>query len=143
MRDAHATLGREAELSRAYLEVLRARMGDRLAFSIDISPDLRAHAFPSMMLITLVENAIKHGIHHSPLGGAIAVRARRDGERLVVEVADTGVGFKSGSGKGIGLANIRARLAAQFGDRGELSLRNNEPCGIVAAIAIPTRGDRS
>jgi sensor histidine kinase YesM len=139
MRETRSTLGREAELSRAYLEVLHARMGERLQFEVDIPAELREHTFPSMMLITLVENAIKHGIHCSQSGGAVILRAHRNGDRLTVEVADTGVGFRGNSGKGVGLANIRARLIALFGDRGELSLCANEPSGVVAAIAIPVR----
>jgi len=139
MRDTHATLGREADLSRAYLEVLLARMGDRLSFSVDVPAELRDRAFPPMMVVTLVENAVKHGIHRSPSGGAIVVRARANGPRLTVEVADTGVGFTRSSGKGVGLANIRARLSALFGDHAELSLRANEPSGIVAAISLPMR----
>src|SRR5262249_35461127 len=87
MRDARATLGRETDLARPYSEVLRAQMGERLLFSLDIPPKLHEHAFPPMMVITLVENAIKHGIHASPSGGEIVVRARLDSERLTVEVA--------------------------------------------------------
>ena len=137
MRETRSTLGREAELSRAYLEVLHARMGERLHFAIDVPPELCEHAFPPMMVITLVENAIKHGIHRSPSGGGVIVRARRNGESLTVEVADTGVGFRGSSGKGVGLANIRARLSALFGDRAELSLCATEPSGVVAAIDVP------
>jgi two-component sensor histidine kinase len=139
MRETHSTLGREAELSRAYLEVLRARMGERLQFEVDVPLALREQTFPPMMVITLVENAIKHGIQRSPRGGTVVVTAHRSGDRLTVEVVDSGVGFRGSSGKGIGLANIRARLSALFGDRAELSLCANEPSGVVAAIAIPVR----
>jgi signal transduction histidine kinase len=137
MRETRSTLGREADLSRAYLEVLQARMGERLRFVVDVPLTLREHTFPAMMVITLVENAIKHGIHKSPGGGDVVVRARLNGKHLIVEVADTGVGFRASSGKGVGLANIRARLNAVFGDRAELSLCANEPSGVVAAIAVP------
>jgi signal transduction histidine kinase len=137
MRDARPTVGHEVDLAGAYLEVLRARMGERLKFKLEVPQDLRDRPFPPMMLITLVENAVKHGIHRSPTGGSIAVRARRDGERLCVEVADTGAGFQSHSGKGIGLANIRARLHALFGDRAHLSLGANAPSGVVASIMVP------
>ena len=137
MRETRTTLGREAELSRAYLGVLKARMGDRLCFRIDVPAELYDQTFPPMMLITLVENAIKHGIHQSPNGGSIVVQARRDGDQLTAEVVDTGVGFRGTFGKGVGLANIRARLGALFGDRAELSLCANEPSGVVAAIAVP------
>ena len=137
MREKRRSLASEVELARAYLEVLQARMGERLQFDVDVAAGLRDHPFPPMMVITLVENAIKHGIDRSPSGGTIVVRALRNGEHLTVEVADTGVGFRGNSGKGVGLANIRARLHALFGDRAELSLCANEPSGVVAAIAIP------
>lgn len=139
MRGTRATLGREAALAKAYLEVLRTRMGERLSFTVDIPADLRDHLFPPMMVITLVENAIKHGIHRAPTGGFVGVRAHLDGRRLTVEVVDTGAGFRSTSGKGIGLANIRARLGALFGDQGELSLSPNAPSGVVATIVVPFR----
>ena len=137
MRETRTTLGRETELCRAYLEVLRARMGERLRFKIEVPPELNDHTFPPMMVITLVENAIKHGIGQSPSGGVVSVRARRNGERLKVEVVDTGGGFRGSSGKGIGLANTRARLGALFGDGAGLSLSDNEPSGVVASIYIP------
>ncbi len=139
MREAHSTLAREAELSQAYLEVLQARMGERLQFEVDVPADLRDRAFPPMMVITLVENAVKHGIERSATGGVIVVRARRDGEHLNVAVTDTGVGFRGSSGKGVGLANIRARLSALFGDRARLTLCANEPSGVVAAVDVPLR----
>jgi signal transduction histidine kinase len=139
MREKRRSLASEVELARAYLEVLHARMGERLHFAIDVPSGLRDYLFPAMMVITLVENAIKHGIHNSPSGGSIVVKAYRNGARLTVEVADTGVGFRGNSGKGVGLANIRARLSALFGDRAELSLCANEPSGVVAAITIPVR----
>jgi LytS/YehU family sensor histidine kinase len=138
MRESRSTMGREAELARAYLEILRARMGDRLSFAIDVPAHLDDHEFPPMMLITLVENAIKHGIEPSPAGGRILVQARGDAPGLRVEVSDTGVGFPdAGCGTGVGLANIRARLAALFGGEAGLSLRANEPAGVVASIAVP------
>jgi len=139
MREKRRSLASEVELARAYLEVLQARMGGRLQFTIVVPDSLHDQPFPSMMLITLVENAIKHGIDRSPSGGVIVVTAHRDGGRLTIEVADTGVGFRANSGKGVGLANIRARLSALFGDRAELSLCANEPSGVIAAITVPVR----
>jgi sensor histidine kinase YesM len=138
MRESRSTMGREAALARAYLEILRARMGERLTFAIDVPAHLDDREFPPMMLITLVENAIKHGIEPSPAGGRILVQARGAARGLQVEVSDTGVGFpKASSGKGVGLANIRARLAALFGNEAALSLRTNDPAGVVACIAVP------
>ena len=93
-----------------------------------------------MMLLTLVENALKHGIGPLPDGGKLRVTARADGDRLFITVADTGSGFAPGSGTGTGLANIRARLSAEFGDRARLSLENNELGGATATIELPRDG---
>jgi signal transduction histidine kinase len=137
LREDDSTLGDEIELIGAYLEILRIRMGARLRYELRVAPEARALPFPSMMLITLVENSIKHGIAPSTEGGSIEVRAGVSQRRLEVEVADTGVGFKAASGSGIGLANIRARLAAIFGEGAQLTLLANEPCGVVARIVAP------
>jgi signal transduction histidine kinase len=137
MRDSEPTLGRDAGLIEAFLRIQQIRMGQRLAFSIDIPVQRLAHPVPPMMLLTLVENAIKHGLNPSPNGGLIRITARADGDRLILSVADTGVGFSPGSGGGTGLANIRARLAAQFGDRASLALENNELGGVTATITLP------
>jgi len=137
MRDNESTLGREMGLVEAYLRIQQIRMGKRLAFRVDTPVHLRACAVPPMMLLTLVENAVKHGLDPSPEGGLIRVVGRSDGDRLLLSVVDTGVGFAPGSGAGTGLANIRARLAAQFGDRASLELENNDPSGVTSKIAIP------
>jgi signal transduction histidine kinase len=137
MRDSESTLGRDSELVDAFLRIQRIRMGSRLTFSIDIPAALLAHSVPPMMLLTLAENAIKHGLNPSPDGGLIRVTARVEADRLLLSVADTGVGFGPGSGAGTGLANTRARLAAQFGDRASLALENNDLGGATATIALP------
>ena len=137
MRHDHSTLRHDSELIDAFLQIQRIRMGKILAFGIDIPVELRAHRVPPMMLLTLVENAIKHGINPSRDGGRIHVMARADGDRLVLSVADTGVGFAPGSGAGTGLANISARLAAQFGNRATLLLENNALAGATAVITLP------
>lgn len=137
MRDNESTLGRDAELVEAFLRIQQIRMGQRLAFSIDIPVALRAHPMPPMMLLTLTENAIKHGLSPSLDGGRIHVMARADGDRLILSVADTGLGFAPGSGAGTGLANVCARLDAQFGNRASLALENNELGGATAMIVLP------
>jgi signal transduction histidine kinase len=137
MRGERATLAREADMIEAYLHIQRVRMGTRLAFAIDIPRALRNLAVPPMMLLTLVENAIKHGLTPSAEGGRIRITARAVEKDVVLTVADTGVGFGSGSGTGIGLANISARLASQFGERARLVLENNELGGATASIFLP------
>jgi len=142
MRDHDVSLADEIELVSAFLGVQKIRMGARLASSIDVPAPLLEARAPSMMLATLVENAIKHGIGPLAGGGAIRVAAAREGETLVLSVADTGHGFAAASGSGVGLANIRARLAAQYGERATLKLEANSPRGVVATIRLPwTRGD--
>jgi len=140
MRATGSTLGREIDHVTAYLNIQQIRMGRRLAFAIDVPDDLRAARMPPLMLLTLVENAIKHGLGPLPQGGHIDVRAWSEGARLSIVVADTGQGFVKASGGGTGLANIRARLASQFGAVASLSLALNAPGGVVATIVLPHQG---
>ncbi len=139
MRAPLSSLGDEIELTRAYLELFALRMGPRLRFSIDVPAGLSTLAFPRMALLTLVENAIKHGLMPSDDGGSIAVTARVDGDVAVVSVADDGVGFEAADtgGTGIGLVNIRARLLAQYGRGARLEIGTGEAGGVVASVRIP------
>ena len=122
---------------RAFLAVYQVRMGHRLQVHIDVPAELGARVVPPMMLLTLIENALKHGLGPLPEGGAISIAAAEAGGRLVLRVADTGNGLVAGSGGGTGLANIRARLKAMHGAAARLSLRLNEPRGVVAEIELP------
>ena len=142
LRAESSTLRREFALARAYLEILAMRMGRRLAWRAALPEGLADAAFPPNMLISLVENAIKHGLEPSADGGTVAIEARRDGDRLVVSVEDTGRGVAAGagattSGEGVGLANVRERLAALFGPRGRFRLEAVEPHGTRAIIEVP------
>jgi LytS/YehU family sensor histidine kinase len=139
MRRDETTLKQEVELARAYLNVLQVRMGERLSFRVDVPEDMGALPFPPLALSTLTENAIKHGLNPLPEGGSIEIRARVENLRLTVEVADTGAGLRQSGGSGGGLANLRARLAALYGNEGSLTIRANEPRGIRATIAVPLR----
>ena len=144
-RAQSSTLGREVELAQAYLAILQMRMGPRLRFHVDLAPDIASHPFPPNMLISLVENAIKHGVEPSVDGGEIGIGARRDGDRIVVQVSDTGRGLAAGAGTatsagdqgGVGLSNVRERLAALFGSRGRFTIEESEPRGARATIAVP------
>jgi len=137
MRAAESTLGREASLTTSYLEIQAIRMGRRLAFDVDIPAVLAGVPFPPLMLLTLVENAIRHGLAPQPGGGAVRVDASLHDRELRVRVSDSGRGFTQTSGRGTGLANVRARLAAIYGESGRLSLKRNLPQGVVATIALP------
>jgi sensor histidine kinase YesM len=137
MREGGTTLGREADMARAYLDIQQLRMGSRLTFKVDIAEVLRGTSFPPMMLMTLVENAIKHGIDPLQQGGEIRVWAEAVGEgALDVCVADTGQGLSHSAGMGIGLKNIRERLQALYRKNAKLLLEENTPRGVVARIRI-------
>jgi LytS/YehU family sensor histidine kinase len=112
-------------------------MGSRLAFEIDVPDELRKARVPPMTVTTLVENAIKHGL--SPLleGGIVRVGARCDGHALTITVVDTGQGFQANLGVGVGIANIRARLAMLYGAAAQLSLSQNLTRGVTATIVLP------
>src|SRR5438094_9602649 len=137
MREHETTLADEVELVRAYLGLQQVRMGARLETSIDAPPALLDARRPPMMLAPLVENAIKHGIAPLAEGGAIRVQAEASDGALKLTVADNGRGFSAASGSGVGLANIRARLAALYGERAALRLEANSPRGVTAIITLP------
>ena len=137
VRQATTTLEEELELARAYLDIQQIRIGGRLAFTIEVPEEIAKHRIPPLMLLTLVENAIKHGIAPQTGGGTIVIRAHADAEVLRIEVRDTGAGLRDAAGSGMGLANVRARLAALFGAGARLVIEPNLPSGVVAAIEIP------
>jgi signal transduction histidine kinase len=138
IRSDGSTLGREAELARAYLEIMRLRMGGALEVAIDVPEELARTPFPPLMVITLVENAIKHGV--APKGrGRISIRASVENGRLRVEVSDDGRGLEEPIGRGLGLANVRERLAALFGPDARLELVSGEAGGTRALIEVPDR----
>ncbi len=137
MRGGGTFLGREADLVRAYLAIQAVRMGARLKFEVNVPPELRAVAFPPMMLMTLVENAIKHGVDPLQEGGQIRVHAMRDADNIVVTVSDSGMGITEQGHAGVGLVNVRERLSALYGSAATLNLTENVPRGVSAALRVP------
>jgi LytS/YehU family sensor histidine kinase len=136
--DAQSTLGDELDRSRAYLEILKLRMGARLALQIDVPEELRTIPLPPMMLQTLVENAIKHGLEPKPGGGTVWILARRNDQRVAITVADDGEGFNStNAGTGIGLRNVRERLQLVYGADAQLAVVANFPNGVAATLSVP------
>lgn len=131
------TLGDEVALLTAYLEVLKVRMGNRLDYRFDIVPELLAAAFPPMLLQPLVENAIRHGLEPKVAGGRITVSAQKQGERLRIAVADDGLGFGETPGDGVGVRNVRDRLAAIYGPAARLELSSGVGAGATATMSIP------
>lgn len=133
-----STLGVELERAVAYLEILKIRMGSRLSVQVDIPENLRTTPLPPMVLQTLVENAIKHGLEPRTGGGTVWIRARRNDDVVAVTVADDGDGFNTkNSGTGIGLKNVRERLRLLYGATASLSVVANFPNGVAATITVP------
>jgi signal transduction histidine kinase len=132
-------LKRELEVIRPYLEILKVRMEDRLHTEIHVPDGLQSAEFPSMMIQTLVENAIKHGLEPKPEGGKLRVSAEVQHGKLAVTVADTGVGFGKAAtaGTGVGLANIRERLQLLYGNKATLSVRENAGGGTAVTVTVP------
>ncbi len=141
MRQGSSNLGRELLLCRSYLEILKVRMDERLQFSVNVPDGLRSATFPPMMLQTLVENAIKHGLEPKPSGGTLAISAQVSDGSLRVAVADSGMGFgvAERAGTGLGLANVRERLQALYGPAAQLSIDANADGGTIATIIVPYR----
>jgi signal transduction histidine kinase len=143
MRESQSTLGKELTLTVAYLNVQKIRMGARLSFDVDVPEALKACALPPMMLLTLVENAIRHGLGPLPEGGRLCVTARTDDRKLRLQVADTGRGLQQSSGVGVGLANIRARLKTLYDSDARLLLAQNPALGVTATLELPVAAPAS
>ena len=141
LNDHDATLEGEAGLVRAYLELMHMRIPDRLQFRVDIPDELKTLRFPSMALLTLVENAVRHGIDPSEQGGTIEVTALRAADGAVhVAVVDSGVGMSETAAAGTGLANLRERLAGFYAGAASLDLIEHPPHGLRACIVIRSEG---
>ncbi|MEY3251427.1 MAG: hypothetical protein RL227_400 [Pseudomonadota bacterium] len=132
-------LGREIAVIRPYLEILKVRMEERLSTEVAVPEGLMSAEFPPMMLQTLVENAIKHGLEPKAEGGQLRVAAEIVHGKLQMTVADTGLGFGKAAtaGTGVGLANIRERLQLLYGNRAALTVAENQPSGTVVTITVP------
>ncbi|MEV4780001.1 sensor histidine kinase [Burkholderia sp. LMU1-1-1.1] len=135
------TLGRQIEMSRAYLAIMQARMRARLAVSVDVPDHMLSATFPVMMLQILIENAIKHGLEPKIDGGRIDIRANVDGQMLQVDVIDDGIGFNVHAGDGLGLANVRERLRILYGQRAQLVIEAPLTGGTRASIRVPYAPD--
>ena len=136
---ADATLGRQVELLRAYLDLIVLRMGSRLSYRIDVPSELAALPLPPMLLQPVVENAIKHGIEPKVAGGEVSVTARRQGDRLLLAVTDDGLGVRAtraAGSTGLGLANLRERLATMHGVHATLAIEDRQP-GTRVTIDLP------
>jgi two-component system, LytTR family, sensor kinase len=134
-------LGDELRYARTYLEIAQLRFADRLEFQLDVAPSLDQASVPLFILQPLVENALAHGIGGRARGGRVTVKAARQGDRLMLEVADDGAGLTTSTTRreGIGLSNTRERLRATFDGDHAFSLEPVPSGGAIARIDIPFR----
>ncbi len=132
------TLDQEIEMIKAYLNIQKIRMDERLNFKIDVPDNMRQQSFPPMLLQPLVENAVKHGLEPKVEGGKILISAVEESGFMRIEVVDTGLGFSDFNKSGVGIANVRERLALLFGEKGHLMIQENKPHGVRATIEVPT-----
>jgi sensor histidine kinase YesM len=132
-----STLGRQVELSRDYLAIMQARMKERLQVRFEVPDFLGSAPFPPMMLQTLIENSIKHGLEPKIEGGTITVRAKVVGATLQVDVCDDGAGIDLHADDGVGLANIRERLQLLYASNAELVIEAPAAGGACFSIRIP------
>lgn len=137
MQRQEVLLGEELELTEGYLEIQCLRMGVRLRHEIVVPPELRATRIPPAALLTLVENAIKHGLSPQPGGGVLRVAAQRDGDWVTLHVSDNGVGFRATGGRGLGLTNLRARILGLYGSEASLRLTGSPEGGVMATMRLP------
>ena len=134
------SLKKQIELCRKYLKIMQLRMGERLEFDTQVSADVEDVSFPPLVVISLVENAIKHGLEPKPEGGKISIQASNDEQTLQIEVIDSGIGLDNqvtaGLSSGVGLRNIREQLRVLYGDLAELEICGNPSGGVTATLRI-------
>jgi two-component sensor histidine kinase len=138
MRNEQVTLASEFQLVQAYLNVMKTRLAHRLEFTLDLPGEFATVKVPGMLLLTLVENAVKHGIEPALQGGTINVRVWQYHAGVQLEVSDSGVGLGVNPTMGVGIANVRERLRLAFGPQATFLLKNNDPHGVRATVNLPS-----
>jgi LytS/YehU family sensor histidine kinase len=140
LKEPAATIERELQLVRPYLELMQMRIPDRLQYAMKVDPAALNVRCPPTTVLTLVENAVRHGIDPSEEGGRIDIDIQRRGERCLIRVSDTGAGLQSpANGLGTGLNTLRERLQLLFGDAAELRLTSREPRGVTVTVDMPAQ----
>lgn len=142
-RAQHSSLGREADLMRAFLRLIKIRMGDRLSYRLEIPDVLTDLPFPPMLLQPLIENAVKHGLEPAIEGGEVVIRATAQEGFIDILVEDNGLGFQGDAQSGVGLANVRERLAGLYGPTASLVIEGREPTGTRVLLRVPERKSQS
>jgi sensor histidine kinase YesM len=137
-RERTVPLTQELDVVKSYLGLYAMRMGERLRYTIDLPEALRNVRIPPLLVQPLVENAVKHGLEPAVDGGDVAVAAERADNTIRIRVADSGVGIREkAGGSGIGLENVRRRLAIMYGERARLLMEEREPRGVIVTIEVP------
>jgi len=131
------TVGQEVELIRAYLDIFKVRMGERLDYTVSVSDDIKEVPFPSMLVQPIVENSIKHGLEPKIEGGEIRVNVKKISNKIRWEIADTGIGLSENSDLGVGLSNILERLNSLYEAEGQLIMEENRPSGLKIFLEVP------
>ncbi len=131
------TLDQEMDMIKAYLNIQKIRMGERLHFKIELPDAVSKHPFPPMLLQPLVENALKHGLEPKMEGGEIMIKATEEEDLIRIEVMDTGCGFSSLHKTGVGIGNVKERIKLLYGEKGRFIIEENKPNGVRAIIEVP------
>jgi len=137
MRREQVTLQTDFGLIEAYLQVMKVRMGERLRYRLDLPDALARVNVPAMLLLTLVENAIKHGIEPSLRGGEVNVSAQQEHGLICIRVENSGVGMSASQGGGQGLDNVRTRLNLAYAGAAALLMHDHPDGGVIAEIRLP------
>lgn len=139
IRGAQCTVAGEFDLARAYLDLMQCRLGERLRYSVRLDPEVAGAELPPLMLGTLVENAVKHGVEPLPQGATLRLEAQAEDDQLRVRVSDDGAGFGASGGTGMGLSNLQARLRGLYGAAARLHVAQRAGGGVCAEISLPLR----
>ena len=137
MRGGESTVGAELDLTRAYLAIAQLRFGDRLQVSVTCDDATTARSMPPMLLLPLVENAVKHGVEPKPGAVHVQIAVSAENAALTFRVTDDGAGFTQDAGSGIGIANVRERLVALFKDGAIVSVEPRASGGVVSTLTLP------
>ena len=137
MRGDESTVGAELDLVRAYLAIAQLRFGDRLHVSVMCDDTLTTHSMPPMLLLPLVENAVKHGVEPKPGAVQVHIEVSAENDALTFRVTDDGAGFTHDAGSGIGIANVRERLSALFEAGASVSVAPQASGGVVSMLILP------
>ena len=137
MRGGESSVGAELDLTRAYLAIAQLRFGDRLQVSVTCDDALTTHVMPPMLLLPLVENAVKHGVEPKPGVVDIQIHVSAQNAALTFRVTDDGAGFTHDAGSGVGIANVRERLVALFKDGANVSVDPRASGGVVSTLTLP------